>query len=91
MFVETVTLGRAEAETVWEHSRLFSEPPAGLASVIAWMSGVNEVTVLMAWDTAAARGDFALERMVPLYEAGTLGEQHGHPAAVDAVRVYLRA
>jgi hypothetical protein len=90
MFVETVTLARAEAETVWEHSRLFSEPPDGLAAAIAWMSGADEVTVLMAWDTAAARGDFALERMVPLYEAGTLTERHGRPAPVDAVNAYVR-
>ena len=91
MFLETVTLARGAAETVWEHSRLFSEPPDGLAAAIAWTSGDDEVTVLMAWDTAAARGDFALERMVPLYETGTLGEHHGHPGPVTPVNVYVRA
>lgn len=90
MFIETVTLARAQAEAVWEHSRIFSEPPDGLMAAIAWETGAGEVTSVMTWETPAARGDFAMERMMPLYESGTLGEEHGHPQPVTAVNVFLR-
>jgi hypothetical protein len=45
----------------------------------------------MVWETPAARGDFAAERMVPLVADGTLGEEHGHPERVTPVELYLRA
>jgi hypothetical protein len=35
MFAETITLPRAQAQTVSDHSRLFAEPPAGLLAAIA--------------------------------------------------------
>lgn len=58
-------------------------------AAIAWETGGGEVTTVMVWTTPAARGDFALERMMPLYESGTLGEEHGHPERVTAVNVYV--
>ncbi len=92
MFAETITITRAQAQTVWDHSRLFSEPPAGLLAAIAWESGGDdEITSVMVWETPAARGDFAAERMLPLYDAGILGEAHGHPERVTPVQVYLGA
>lgn len=91
MFAETVTTPRSAADTVWERSRLFSEPPTGLVAAIAWESGDDDVTTVMVWETPGARGDFAAERMVPLYEAGILGAEHGHPDRVTPVQVYVRA
>ncbi len=57
---------------------------------IAWTTDNDEVTTLMVWETPSARGDFAFERMMPLFEDGTLGEEHGHPERVTPVNVYLR-
>jgi hypothetical protein len=91
MFAETITIARSQAQAVWDHSRLFSEPPAGLLAAIAWESGGDDITSVMVWETPAARGDFAAERMVPLYEAGILGEAHGHPERVTPVQVYVGA
>jgi hypothetical protein len=82
MFAETVTIARPLTQAVWDHSRLFSEPPVGLLVAIAWESGGDEVTTVMVWQTPAARGDFAAERMVPLFDAGVLGAEHGHPERV---------
>lgn len=90
MFTETVTTARTKAEAVWEHSRLFSDPPVGLVAAIAWETDDGNVTTVLVWETPAARGDFSLERMMPLFEAGTLGEEHGHPERVTPVNVYLR-
>jgi hypothetical protein len=45
----------------------------------------------MVWESPAARGAFAAERMVPLFEAGILGEEHGHPERVTPLHVYLGA
>lgn len=91
MFAETVTIPCTHAQAVWDRSRIFSEPPAGLLAAIAWESGRDNVTTVMVWETPAARGDFAAERMVPLYEAGVLGEEHGHPERVTPVQVYVGA
>jgi hypothetical protein len=91
MFAETITLPRAQAQTVSDHSRLFAEPPAGLLAAIAWEAGGDDITTVMVWETPAARGDFAAERMVPLVADGTLGEEHGHPERVTPVELYLRA
>ncbi len=45
----------------------------------------------MVWETPAARGEWAAERMVPLFEASLLGEEHGPPERVTPVQVYLGA
>jgi hypothetical protein len=91
MFAETITLERSLLQAVWDHSRLFTDPPAGLLAAITWESGGDDVTAVMVWESPAARGDWAAERMVPLFEAGILGEEHGHPERVTPVQVYLGA
>jgi hypothetical protein len=84
MFAETITTEPSLAQAVWDHSRLFTEPPAGLLAAITWESGGDDVTAVMVWESPAARGAFAAERMVPLFEAGILGEEHGPPRAGHA-------
>jgi hypothetical protein len=89
MFAETITIARPSIQAVWDHSRFFTEPPAGLLAAIAWESGGDDVTTVMVWETPAARGDFAAERMVPLFEAGVLGEEHGHPERVTPIQLFV--
>jgi hypothetical protein len=91
MFAETITIERSLAHAVWDHSRLFTQPPAGLLAAITWESGGDDGTAVMVWETPAARGDFAAECMVPLSRAGIRGEEHGHPERVTPVQVYLGA
>jgi hypothetical protein len=91
VFAETITIEHSLAQAVWDHSRLFTEPPTGLLAAITWESGGDDVTAVMVWETPAARGDFAAERLVPLFEAGILAEEHGHPERVTPLQVYLRA
>lgn len=90
MFVETVTVARAPAREFTDRTRLLSDPPPGLAAYVAWESGDDEVTVVVVWETPAARGGFAVDRVMPLFEDGTLGDEHGHPQRLTPFEVYVR-
>ena len=57
--MEIVSVSRAAEAAVAAHSRMYTEPPAGLQAAIAWESGNDEITTLLVWDTPDARGDFA--------------------------------
>lgn len=70
-FTEIVKTTVAEAEEVFSKTRMVTDPPDGLAAVVGWESGPDEVTMLMVWSDAGARGDFAAERMMPLLEDGS--------------------
>ena len=43
------------------------------------------------WESAGARGQAAMERMMPLFESGVLDERHGEPHPVQPVHVYVRS
>jgi hypothetical protein len=89
MFMEIVTTARKDAEFVFERSRIYSDPPAGLRAAISWVDGEDQVSLLTVWETPGARGDFALERMMPLFDAGVLDDRHGHPERLTPLRVLL--
>lgn len=91
MFTEIVTTSRAVADRVLAGSRLVSDPPAGLLAAIAWESGTDRVSLLMVWDTPAARGDFSFERMVPLLRSAEFADVTDKPQRVAPVEVYLRS
>ncbi|MBW3657911.1 MAG: hypothetical protein KY457_04690 [Actinobacteria bacterium] len=89
MFMDKVTIARDAAEDVWRESRLLDDPPAGLLALLAWEED-GQVTAVSLWESAADRGQAAADRMLPLFERGVLGERHGSPHPVEAVRVHLR-
>ena len=89
MFVETVTAPR----DLWLHwtgrLRLYTDPLPALVSSIAWDAGEGMVTAVNVWDTAAAVGDFFVERIQAVIE------EEGQPAYKparhgNAVAVYFR-
>lgn len=89
-FVEMITTSRAVHEKWKELSRTLSEPPAGLWAVIAWETPgeSDQVTTLLTWETPAARGEWAMERMMPLMETGELGGDD-HPEQLKPVDVFI--
>lgn len=90
MFMEKVTTTRDAVEEVFEESKLLDEPPTSLLALLSWEEDDGRVTTVSVWESAAARGQMAVDRMMPLYEQGVLDERHGSPHPVPAVRIYLR-
>ena len=88
MFIDKVTAPRSEIETVDAETGLFSDPPNGLLAAIGWDAGDELVTTVMVWETPAARGDFAFEKMMPLLETGRVA---GKPEILSPFRVFLRS
>ncbi|MDX1690282.1 MAG: hypothetical protein R3290_04575 [Acidimicrobiia bacterium] len=90
MFVDIVTTSLSALEDVVREGRLLSDPPEAMAAMFSWHEDDGQITTITVWDSAGERGDFAAERMMPLFEAGTLGEQHGSPRPVRTVHTYIR-
>lgn len=90
MFVEIATAPRAEVMRVVDQSEMVAVPPPGLRAVIAWETGdADEVSMLMVWESPAARGEFAFQRMMPLFESGALSGVTADPARVEPVIVSI--
>jgi hypothetical protein len=89
MFVEVVHAPAAEIEQVFEASRLTSDPPPGLMAAIAYTESNGESAALLVWETPGQRGDWAADRMVPLYESGALADASGHPERVEPIEVWI--
>ncbi len=87
-FTEIVTGPRAEAERVFAETGLVADPPEGLAALIAWETGSDELTTVMVWATPGARGDFAAERMMPLLEDGTF--RPSSPERLHPTHLFVR-
>lgn len=90
MFMDKVTTTRDAAEQVWNASKLIDDPPSSLLALLSWEEEGGQVTTVSLWESAAARGQVAAERMMPLFERGVLDERHGSPRPVETVRIYLR-
>lgn len=89
MFMDKVTTSRDAAEEVFRESRLLDDPPRSLLALLSWEDN-GQVTTVSVWESASDRGQVAADRILPLFQRGVLGEQHGSPHPVDPVRVYLR-
>lgn len=72
MFVEGAEAPLEGLKRLFEKSRLISDPPPGLRAVVAWETSDGQGRALVVWDSASQRGDWAAERVVPLYAAGAL-------------------
>jgi hypothetical protein len=90
VFVERVTLPRAEWEEWTGRLRLLTDPPAALAACVAWRSEDDTVTSINVWDSASDVADFFLERAQPIVE--TDGPPSRKPERLgQAVSAYLRS
>ena len=90
MFVERVTLPRAEWEEWTGRLRLLTDPPAALAACVAWRSEDDTVTSINVWDSASDVADFFLERAQPIVE--TDGPPSRKPERLgQAVSAYVRS
>lgn len=91
MFMDKVTISRDAADEVFQESKLLDEPPTSLLALLSWEEDDGRVTVMSVWESAADRGQWAADQMMPLFERGVLDERHGSPHPVPPVRIYLRA
>ena len=91
MFVEIVHAPAAELQRVFELSRLTADPPLGLLAAVSYTEPNGESSTLLVWETPGQRGDWAAERMVPLFESGALTDAAGHPQRVEPIEVWLRS
>ena len=66
-------------ELVAHHSKLVSEPPEGLLACIVLPEGDGQMRGFTVWETAAQRGDWAAQVMMPLFESGVLADVSSHP------------
>ncbi|MBY5163922.1 hypothetical protein [Salsipaludibacter albus] len=90
MFMDKVTTDRDALDEVMDASRLLDDPPDGLLAALSWDDGDGRATMVSLWESPGARGQAAMERMMPLFESGVLDERHGDPHPVRPVHVYVR-
>ena len=90
VFVERVTLPRAEWEEWSGRLRLLTEPPAALVASFAWQSEDDTITSINVWDSASDIADFFLDRAQPIVE--TEGPPSRKPERLgDAISAYVRS
>ena len=85
VFVESITLPRAEWESWQERLRYTIDPPGALVATVAWDAGDGQVIGVNVWDTPEAIADFFMERVRPILEAHgeptNKPQRHGEPLA----------
>jgi hypothetical protein len=91
MYMDKVVTTPGAAEEVLSASKLLDDPPGSLLALLSWEEPDGEVTTVSVWESAASRGQVAMDRMMPLFEQGVLDERHGSPHPVKTVRIYLRS
>lgn len=90
MFVERITLPRAEWEEWTGRLRLLTEPPAALVASFAWRTGDDTITSINVWDSPSDIADFFLCRAQPVIE--TEGPPSRKPERLgDAIAAYIRS
>ena len=72
MFIETTTSPRDEHDKVLELNRILDDPPRGLLSYVSWEAGGDQITVVLVWESPAARGAFSETVMMPLFASGQM-------------------
>lgn len=89
MFVETITMPADEFGEWSEKLGMLADPPAALVLTVAWDNGDGTVTGVNVYDNPEAVGDFWMERVRPIIEAG--GEPTSKPKRFgEPVHVYVR-
>jgi hypothetical protein len=88
--MDKVTLDRAALDEVMDASRLLDDPPDGLVAALSSEDDDGQATMVSLWESPGARGQAAMERMMPLFEAGVLGDSHGDPRPVRPLHVYVK-
>jgi len=87
-YTEIIHITEAEAEEFFTQTRLISDPPSGLAALVSWETGSDQLTILMVWSDASGRGDFSAERVMPLLESGKIPA--GKPERIHPVHLLVR-
>lgn len=87
MFTETITIPAPEFEQFEQRVELFADPPPGLLSAICYEDGPDDVSLVMLWETASARGDFAADRVMTRTQDLHLTRQ---PERRTPVHTYVR-
>ena len=87
-FTEIVTGRKTEIEQFMAETEMLTDPPPGFVAAVGWETGTEELTVVMVWATPGARGDFAVERAMPVFEAATL--RPPSPERIHPTHLYVR-
>jgi hypothetical protein len=86
VFVETITLPRAEWEKWKDRLKLGVDYPPALVATVTWQSGDGQVTSLNVWDSAEAVGDFYMARVNAVVASEGMPtarpQRHGEPIAI---------
>ena len=90
MFVDMVRGPRSDWESVREASGMLDDPPPGLVAVIVVPDGEDDMIGITVWDTPGQRGEFAAQRMMPLFESGALADVTSNPDPVTPISLYFR-
>lgn len=91
MHVEHLNLAsRDDIEAVEAQTRLFSDPPDGLRTAIAWEESTGQSAVVFVWDSAQASAQWSQEVMWPKLRSGELALQSGPPEQVEPVHFVVR-
>jgi hypothetical protein len=89
MFVDIVTTSVAEYEAIESATKLYSDPPEALLAAIVWEAEEpGQVTALHVWRSPGERGDFAMNEIMPLAQAGRVTSS---PKRLRPVKVFLRS
>ena len=91
MHIEHLNLeARTDIEEVEAQTRLFSRPPEGLHTAVAWEDSTGRSAVLFVWESPQASATWSQEVMWPKLAAGELELQSGPPEQVEPIHVFVR-
>lgn len=91
MHIEYLKLeARADIEEVETRTQLFSNPPDGLRTAVAWEDSTGQSAVVFVWDSAQASAQWSQEVMWPKLSSGELALNSGPPEQVDPIHVVVR-
>lgn len=92
MHIESLKLAsRHDIEEVERHTGLFSDPPPGLHTAIAWEDQTGDAYVIFAWEDAGASTTWNQDVMWPKLSTGELTLESGPPEAVESILLYVRS
>lgn len=75
--MDKATIDPEALDEVLEASALLHDPPEGMLAALSWEEDDGPVTMVSLWESPGARGQAAMERMMPLFETGLLGRSSG--------------
>lgn len=81
---------RSDIEEVERHTGLFSDPPAGLHTGVAWQDQASEAFVVFVWRDAGASTAWSQDAMWPKLSTGELDLKSGPPETVEPILLHVR-